>query len=101
MTDETTFYYVRNTVSGVTIAQTAEEAAHILAHEQFKKYHILVDSPKDEVLAQPYWVDDDGTRHPIEGADPIQLPEERQETIQIPTERQDADNAGKIDEDDE
>lgn len=75
MTDEN-FFYVRNTASGVTIAQTAEEAAHILAHPHLKKFHVIVDSPKDEVLSQPYWIDDDGNRHPIEGADPIQLPVE-------------------------
>lgn len=100
MTDETTFYYVRNTVSGVTIAQTAEEAAHILAHEQFKKYHILVDSPKDEVLAQPYWVDDDGTRHPIEGADPIQVPREDEPIEPKAIERASGVKTGNTDEDD-
>ena len=60
------FIYVRNTVSGVTEALTVDEAAHILSHEHFKKFHVVVDKPKDEVLAQPYQVDGDGNRTPIE-----------------------------------
>jgi len=64
MTDS--FIYVRNTVSGVTEALTVDEAAHILSHEHFKKFHVVVDKPKDEVLAQPYQVDEDGNRAPID-----------------------------------
>jgi hypothetical protein len=64
MSDES-FIYVRNTASGVTEALTVDEAAHRLSHAWFKKFHVVVDKPKDEVLAQPYQVDDDGNRIPI------------------------------------
>lgn len=61
-----TLVYIRNTVSGVTIAQTVEEAANILANPHFAQYHVIVDAPKSEVLAQPYRVDDEGNRSLIE-----------------------------------
>lgn len=70
------FIYVRNTVSGVAEALTPDEAAHRLTHDWFKKFHVIVDSPKDEVFSQPYWVDDDGERHVFEDAEPIQPSQE-------------------------
>jgi hypothetical protein len=66
------FIYVRNTVSGVTEALDPDEAAHRLTHDWFKKFNVVVDGPKDEVLSQPYWVDEDGERHDFEDAAPIQ-----------------------------
>lgn len=74
------FIYVRNTVSGVTEALTPDEAADILAHGWFKQFHTVVDKPKDEVLAQPYQVDEDGNRIPIqspaEEVQPEEIPDE-------------------------
>lgn len=67
MSDNESFIYLRNTVSGVTTAETPEDAAHILAHAWFSQFHIVVDKPKDEVLAAPYKVDGEGNRTPIEG----------------------------------
>lgn len=82
---DTSFIYVRNTVSGVTEALDPDEAAHRLTHDWFKKFHIVVDGPKDEVLSQPYWVDEDGERHDFEDAAPIQP---SQEVIEQPVDQQ-------------
>lgn len=78
------FIYVRNTVSGVTEALTPDEAAFRLDHLWFKKFHVIVDGPKDEVLSQPYWVDEDGERHVFEDAEPIQPSQEVIEPEVVP-----------------
>lgn len=57
MSDEQQIIYVRNTVSGVTMQCGIDEAARILAHAWFQKYHKRVEGPKNEVLAPPYEVD--------------------------------------------
>jgi hypothetical protein len=77
------FVYVRNTVSGVTEALDVDEAAHRLSHDWFKQFHTVVDKPKDEVLSQPYQVDDDGNRIPI-GA-----PAEKVSADEVPDENDD------------
>lgn len=59
---EPTLIYIRNTVSGVTEALSPEEAAHILSHGWFGKFHVQVDSEKSEILEKPYRVDEDGER---------------------------------------
>jgi hypothetical protein len=56
------FIYLRHTVSKVTSVFTAEEAAHVLANPWFKQFYEQVDSPKDEVLAPPYKLNEDGER---------------------------------------
>jgi hypothetical protein len=52
---------VRNTVSGVTVDLPVEKT---LGHAWFSRFYVPVDKPKNEVLAQPYEVED-GERKPL------------------------------------
>lgn len=92
------FVYVRNTVSGVTEALNVDEAAHRLSHAWFKQFHTVVDKPKDEVLAQPYQIDDDGNRIPIEA--PKQL-EPTDEELDADGDARDREDFAEIERDNE
>lgn len=61
--------YLKNTVSGVVTEHTSAQAKRYLAHAIFGRNLIQVNSKKNEVLAQPYTIED-GERKPIATASP-------------------------------
>ena len=54
---------VRNTVSGVVVDLPAEKS---IGHPWFGRFYKPVEKPKNEVLAPPHEVDEDGERKPLE-----------------------------------
>ena len=56
------YRYLKNTNSGVVSEFDDETAEHPL----YKHFLVEVESPKNEVLSQPYEVDDDGERKSID-----------------------------------
>lgn len=63
------YKYLRNTISGVTMTVTDKEAEKYLSHPVFSNHMVEVDTPKDEVLTEPYTIDD-GERKPVEDEKP-------------------------------
>lgn len=68
---------VRNTVSGEVRDLPAEKT---LGHPWFSQFYVPVTKPKNEVLAQPYKVDENGereilpTHQAVDGAQPAKAP---------------------------
>jgi len=60
------YKYLRDTISGVTQEFDEKTAKRYLAHPVFSKRLIEVDSPKDEVLSEPYVIGDDGERELVD-----------------------------------
>lgn len=54
---------MKNTVSGVVVDLPAEKT---LGHPWFSKFYTPVTKAKNEVLAPPYQVNDEGEREPLE-----------------------------------
>lgn len=63
--------YLKNTVSGVVSEFDRATAERYLEHPDYAQILVAVDSPKNEVLAQPYTVDADGERVPVEDEKPV------------------------------
>jgi hypothetical protein len=60
------YRYLKNTNSGVVSEFDDETAERYLKHPLYKHFLVEVESPKNEVLSQPYEVDDDGERKSID-----------------------------------
>lgn len=65
--------YLKNTVSGVVSEFDRATAERYLEHPDYAKFLVVVDSPKSEVLAQPYTVDADGERVLVEDEKPAEI----------------------------
>lgn len=74
---DTPTIYLKNTVSGVVSEFDRATAERYLEHPDYSQFLVVVDSPKNEVLAQPYTLDEDGERVPVEARD--------DDAIEIPT----------------
>lgn len=69
-TMDTPTIYLKNTVSGVVSEFDRATAERYLEHPDYAQILVVVDSPKNEVLAQPYTLDEDGERVPVEDEKP-------------------------------
>lgn len=67
---DTPTIYLKNTVSGVVSEFDRATAERYLEHPDYAQILVVVDSPKNEVLAQPYTLDEDGERVPVEDEKP-------------------------------
>lgn len=71
---DTPTIYLKNTVSGVVSEFDRATAERYLEHPDYAKILVVVDSPKNEVLAQPYTLDEDGERVPVADDKPVEIP---------------------------
>lgn len=65
---------VRNTVSGVVVDLPYEKT---LGHPWFSQFYVPADKPKNEVLAKPFKVNEDGEREPLDEKVETDAPKEK------------------------
>lgn len=72
-TMDTPTIYLKNTVSGVVSEFDRATAERYLEHPDYSQILVVVDSPKNEVLAQPYKLGENGERVPVEDEQPAEI----------------------------